>query len=67
MTDRIADITKALNEGAKVVVGLNTYKGAEDVAKFLAKFEDDVEYLGYQQVRFFYPGVKYRTYYRAAH
>lgn len=57
-------IIAALNEGAKVVVGLNTYKGADDVAKFVAKYENetgDKGLLVYAQTRIFAKGVKYVT------
>jgi len=60
------EIKTALEAGAKVVVGLHTFRGAADVAKFSTRFSDD-EAIKYQQVRFYFPGVKYRTHYRAAH
>lgn len=62
--DKFNDIIKNLNEGAKVVVGLNTYKGAADVAKFVAKYENetgDKGMLVYAQTRIFAKGVKYVT------
>lgn len=54
------EIIEALNAGAKVVVGLNSYFGAADVAKFVAKYENNPS-LHYAQVAAYYPGVKYRT------
>lgn len=53
-----------LEAGSKVVVGLWTFKGAADVAKFSAKFENDAEFLGYLQTRIFQAGVKYVTHAR---
>ena len=61
------DIKTALEAGAKVVVGLNSYKGAADVAKFSAKYEGNLDLLAYAQTRVFHTGVKYVTHFRAAH
>lgn len=60
-------IVEALKRDAKVVVGLNSYKGAADVAKFAAKYEAADDLLNYAQTRIFEAGVKYTTHYRAAH
>lgn len=62
--EKFNDIIKNLNEGAKVVVGLNTYKGPADVAKFVAKYENETGEKGllvYAQTRIFRKGVKYVT------
>lgn len=61
---KFEDISAALNRGAKVIVGLNTYKGMADLPKFVAKYEDeqgDKGLLVYAQTRIFEPGVKYVT------
>lgn len=60
-------IVEALNRNAKVVVGLNSYKGSADVAKFASKYEAEDDLLHYAQTRIFETGVKYTTHFRAAH
>ena len=62
--DKFNHIVAALNEGAKAVVGLNTYNGAADVAKFIAKYENEQGERGllvYAQTLIFEKGVKYVT------
>ena len=62
--EKFNHIIAALNAGAKVVVGLNTYNGAADVSKFVAKYENetgDKGMLVYAQTRIFAKGVKYVT------
>jgi len=57
-------IVAALSRDAKVVVGLNTYKGSADLSKFIAKYENeqgDKGFLNYAQTRIFEKGVKYVT------
>lgn len=65
--EKFNNIIAALNAGAKVVVGLNTYKGAADVAKFASKYENETGEKGllvYAQNRIFAKGVKYTTHAR---
>lgn len=65
--EKFNHIIAALNNGAKVVVGLNTYKGAADVSKFVSKYEKetgDKGMLVYAQTRIFSKGVKYVTHAR---
>lgn len=54
-------IVEALNAGDVANVGLNTYRGASDLPKFLKKYGNNLESLHYSQVFIARKGVKYRT------
>lgn len=57
-------IVEALKRDAKVACGLTNYNGSADLAKFVAKYENEAGehgLLNYAQTRIFEKGVKYVT------
>ena len=62
--NKYENIVAALKREAKVVVGLNTYKGAADLGAIVQKYtieQGEKGLLAYAQTRIFEKGVKYVT------